>query len=312
MNCTADLRLPACAAAVRCAMRRPWFILVLLAACAFPAKEQSRPAWHEQRQQPSDLEIGGDLAGLPPGSTRYVAREELLALPQVSYTVSDDTNFKGPTQIAGVALDELAKQVGAAPEAGTVIAICDDRYLAPYPPAYIAAHHPVLVLAVNGEPPERWPKAADDGVSSMGPYMISNPKFTPAFQILAHSDEAQIPWGVVRIEFREEKAVLGAVAPHGPHASLTAVQDGFQIAAQNCFRCHNADEEGGRKSGVSWEAIAALAASSPRSFAAYVRAPLDQNAAAQMPGNPQYDEATVNALSLYFQTFALPPTSPKP
>src|SRR5215469_8775426 len=124
MNCTADLSLLACGAAVRCAMRRSCFILVLLAACALPAKEQSRPAWHEQRQQPSDLEIGGDLAGLPTGSTRYVTRKELLAMPQVSYTVSDDANFKGPAQIGGVALDELAKQIGAAPEADMAVAIC--------------------------------------------------------------------------------------------------------------------------------------------------------------------------------------------
>ena len=298
--------------ALRCAMRRLWFIPFLLAVCALPAKEQSRPRWHEQRQLASDLEIGGDLAGLPRGSTRYVTREELLALPQVSYTVSDDANFTGPTQIVGVAPEELAKQLGAAPEADMVVAICDDRYLAPYPPAYLAAHHPVLVLTVNGQPPENWPKAAEDGASNMGPYMISNPEFTPSFKVLAHSDEAEIPWGVVRIEFREEKEILRAIAPQGPHANLRAVQDGFQIAAQNCLRCHNAGDEGGRKSGISWEAIAEIAASSPQRFAAYVRAPLDQNAAAQMPGNPHYDEATLNALSLYFQTFAAPPKPPKP
>jgi mono/diheme cytochrome c family protein len=312
MNCIADLSLPGRGAGVRCAVRRTWFILVLLAVFALPAKEQSRPTWHEQRQLPSDLEIGGDLAGLAPGSTRYVTREELLALPQVSYTVSADANFAASTKITGVALDELIRQFGAATEASMAVAICDDRYLAPYPPGYIAAHHPVLVLTINGEPPERWPKAAEDDASDMGPYMISNPEFTPSFKVLAHSDEAQIPWGVVRIEFREEKAFLGAIAPQGPHANLRAVQDGFQIAAQNCFRCHNAGDEGGRKSGISWEVIAAMAALSPQGFAAYVRAPVDQNAAAQMPANPQYDEATLNALSLYFQTFASPPKPPKP
>ena len=113
----------------------------------------------------------------------------------------------------------------------------------------------------------------------------------------------------MRIEFREEKAILAAIAPRGAHANLSAVQDGFRIAQQNCFRCHDSGAEGGTKSGVSWEALAALAASSPARFGSYVRAPLDQNPAARMPGNPRYDEDTLRALSLYFQTFA-PKTKP--
>ena len=42
------------------------------------------------RQSPLDLEIGGDLPGFPAGSARYIAREELLKLPQMSYAVDDD------------------------------------------------------------------------------------------------------------------------------------------------------------------------------------------------------------------------------
>jgi mono/diheme cytochrome c family protein len=288
-------------------MRWTGGFFALLALCPFPARAQSRAAWHEKRQLPSDLEIAGELTGVPQGSARYVTREELLAMPQMSYTVSADANFADGTQIRGVELEVLLKQLGAAPEADTIVAICDDRYLAPYPPAYLAAHHPVLVLTVNGQPPEGWPKAAEDHASDMGPYVISNPQFTPSFKVLAHTDEPQIPWGVVRIEFREEKTLLGATAPQGPHAKLGPVREGFQIAGQNCLRCHNAGEEGGQKSGVPWEALAALAASSPDRFAAYVRAPMVQNSNAQMPGNPQYDEATLRALSLYFQTFATPP-----
>jgi len=58
----------------------------------------------------------------------------------------------------------------------------------------------------------------------MGPYMISNPKFAPQLQDFSHEDEAQIPWGVVRIEFRDEKIVFGAIAPRGPHAQDGDVQ----------------------------------------------------------------------------------------
>lgn len=267
---------------------------------------QSLPAWHDKRQLPSDLEIGGELAGLAAGPTRYITREELLAMPQVSFTTSDDTNLTGAAKIGGVTLEELLKRVGAASDADMVLAICDDNYLAPYSAAYLAGHHPVLVLTVNGQPPEGWPKAAEDHSSDMGPYMISNPQFSPSFKELAHTDEAQIPWGVVRLEFREERTVREAIAPRGPHAKLRQVEDGFQIAQQNCFRCHNAGSEGGKKSGVSWEALGALAANSPQHFAAYTRSPLAEKAGAQMPANPHYDEATLRALTMYFQTFASP------
>ena len=227
-------------------------------------------------------------------------------MPQASLAVTDDSNFTAPTKINGVELEELAKRFAADPSSEMIVAICDDNYLAAYPAAYLAAHHPILVLTINDQPPEGWPKAAEDHTSDMGPYLISNPKFTPSFKVLAHEDEAQIPWGVVRIEFRDEKKVLDAIAPHGPHANLRAVQDGFQIAQQNCFRCHNAGPEGGRKSGVSWETLGGVAANSPGQFAAYIQAPLKQNQQAQMPGNPQYDDATLRALTTYFQTFASP------
>ena len=187
-----------------------------------------------------------------------------------------------------------------------VVAICDDGYSANFPHDYLLAHHPVLVLEVNGEPPSGWPKAAEDHSSGMGPYMISQPKFTPSFKILSHIDEAQIPWGVVRIEFREEKIVLGVIAPRGAQARAREVQDGFRIAEQNCFRCHNAGSEGGQKSGLSWESLSLLAAASPGDFSAYIRAPLTKNSSAQMPGNPQYDDATLAALTAYFRTFSKP------
>jgi mono/diheme cytochrome c family protein len=140
----------------------------------------------------------------------------------------------------------------------------------------------------------------------MGPFVISQPRFTPSYKILSHVDEAQIPWGVVRIEFREEKIVFGAIAPRGPQAQDREVQDGFRIAEQNCFRCHNAGSEGGQKSGRSWESLGALAAESPKDFAAYIRDPLAKNPSAQMPGNSQYDDATLAALAAYFRTFSEP------
>jgi mono/diheme cytochrome c family protein len=260
------------------------------------------------RQSPSDLEVGADLVGLPPGATRYITREDLLALPQVTYTVTDDSNFTGPTKISGVQLDELTRSLGAAPHSDMVVAICDDKYRANYPRDYIAAHRPLLVLTINGQPPSGWPKDSEGHGYDMGPYMISHPEFTPSFKIFSHADEPQIPWGVVRIELRDESAVFSAIVPRGPHAAAPLVKAGYRIAQQNCFRCHNMGREGGQKSGTPWLVLSAWAAASPEYFAAYVRDPQARNPHAQMGGNPGYDEKTVGALIAYFQTFS--PHSP--
>lgn len=268
------------------------------------AGAQSISPLHEKRQQPSDLEVSGALAGLPPDSTRYVTREELLGLPQVNFNASGDTNFSGPTKIRGVRLEELARAFSASPSAVMVVAICDDEYRANYPQEYLSAHHPVLVLEVNGKAPAGWPKDSQEHKYDMGPYMISNPKFVPSYKVLSHQDEAQIPWGVVRIEFRDEKTVFAAIAPRGPRARDQEVQNGFRIVKQNCFRCHNSGSEGGQKSGVSWQVLSALAKDSPKDFSAYIRSPASENAKAQMPGFPEYDDRTLAALTSYFQTFS--------
>jgi mono/diheme cytochrome c family protein len=257
-----------------------------------------------ERASPSDLELSGDLLGLPPGTIRYLMRDDLLTLPQVSYTVTDDANFTGPTQTSGVLLEELIRKLAAAPESDMLVAICSDQYHANYSHAYIAEHHPLLVLKINGQSPAGWPKDRESQRYDMGPYLISHPKFSPAFKIFSQLDEAQIPWGVVRLEFRNEKTVLGAIAPRGPQATDAVVQAGYRIAQQNCFRCHNMGQEGGMKAGHPWLVLSAWAAASPKYFADYVRNPRSRNPRAQMPGNPGYDDATIGALIAYFNAFS--------
>lgn len=303
-------------------MRRRWMRLLATVGFLFstdlpvhlakeaPAQDKSAaqgvPAatLHATRSSPADLEVGGELAGLPSGTTRFITRDALLALPQVSYTVSDDLNFKGSVQVSGVLLGELARQLAAAPMSALVVAICDDQFRGHYSRDYIAAHQPLLVLKINGQPPSGWPKNAQGHGSDMGPYLISHPRFMPSFKSLAHSDEAQIPWGVLRLEFRDEMALFGALAPRGPHAPEPAVQAGYRVAQQSCLQCHNMGRDGGLKAGRPWLVLSAWAASSPEYFAAYVRNPKTKNPHADMPGNPGYDDATIDALRAYFQTFS--------
>jgi mono/diheme cytochrome c family protein len=257
---------------------------------------------HRERHARSDLEIGGSLQGVPQGETRFVSYKELLSLPQETYTVTDDTNFGRPVQMSGVSLDTLPKWLGAQKDAAMVIAICDDEYAAHYPASYVSAHHPLLVLKVNGKEPSHWPLSVDG--FSMGPFMVSHPSFRPSFRVLSHEDEAQVPWGVVRIDLRREQTVYAPIEPQGAAAKVPAVQEGYAIARQNCFRCHSRLGEGGQKSTVLWGDVAQKAVTDPKRFDVYVRFPKRINPQSKMAASPQYDDATLNALRLYFSSFA--------
>ena len=254
------------------------------------------------RQSENDLEIGGELSGVTPGSSRYIAYGDLLKLPQVTYTVSDDSNFSGKTQISGIELDVLARSLGAAPGAQLVVAICYDGYRTNYPTAYLRAHRPMLVLKINGKTQANWPKAHGGG--SLGPYLISSPKFTPAFKILSHTDEPQIPFGVTRVEFRDENAVLGSIAPRGHLPVNSPVMNGYLIAQQNCFRCHNMGSQGGQMAGRSWPILAMWALTEPDYFRRYVKNPQSVDPKNRMPSFPNYDAETIEALRRYFASFA--------
>ncbi len=256
---------------------------------------------HAQRLSPNDLELSGDLAGLARGETRYLTREDLLSASPAMTISPDDGNFKSPSQARGVALEDLARALGV-PANDMVIAICKDKYRGHYSRSYLTIHHPVLVMELDGKPLPGSPP--EEGGDDPGPYLIAHASFKPAFKILSHSDEAQIPWGVVRLEFRDQAAVFGAISPRGAHAADVPVQNGFRIAQQNCFRCHNNGAEGGLKSGVTWTVLAALASTSPDFFTEYVRDPKSQNPKTQMAASPEYDDATMRALIAYFKTFA--------
>jgi hypothetical protein len=267
-------------------------VAALLAACAFlSAAEPHSPLLHPSRQAPTDLEIG---------TGQFISYQDLLRLPQVSFNTSSDSNFPVPARVGGVALEELKRALGS--NADMVVAICADGYRSNYPAGYMAAHHPVLVLTVDGKSQQDWPKTHDGG--ELGPYVIANPSFTPSFKILSHSDEAQIPFRVVRLDFRSEGQVFGAIAPHGDFAPGSPVMDGFRIAQQNCYRCHNMGAEGGHMASIPWPVLGAMAKTSPDFFARYVRNPQALNPRSRMAASPGYDDQTIAALQAYFSTFA--------
>jgi len=276
-------------------------VLCGMTVCTAAFQTEHRLVLQTERQAPSDLEVGGSLQNVPRGETRFVSYESLLSLPQESYTVTDDTNFGTTVQVSGVSLEKLPAWLGAESGASMVIAICDDKYAAHYPASYIHAHHPLLVLKVNGLKPDHWPLGVDR--LPMGPYMVSHPSFKPSFRVLSHDDEAQVPWAIVRLDLRREQTVYAPIEPQGAAANDPIVQQGYTIARQNCFRCHSRSGEGGKKSMLLWHDLTHEAVTNPTKFDAYVLHPKKIIPQSQMASSPQYDDATLNALRRYFASF---------
>jgi hypothetical protein len=274
----------------------------IAAAMAVAVAARPHTMLHVQRSSPDDLEVGGQLAGLPPGSTRYVRYEDLLKLPQETYTVSDDSNFPRKTVISGVALTTLARIFGQSPESTLIVAICYDRYRANYPLDYLAQHHPLLVLRIDGKLRNGWPNSPKGG--PLGPYLASHPFFKPAFKVLSHEDEPQIPFGVTRLEFRRESVVFGAIRPPGKWPAGSPVEQGYRIARLDCFRCHNMGAEGGQMAGKSWLDLSTVARTDPARFRQTILNPDSVTRDSKMAGEPGYDGATLDALTAYFKTFS--------
>ena len=281
-------------------MFRAFLIVLTVVLLSTVPDDDWKTILHAKPSSPGDLELAGEIAGVPAGDTRFASYQDLLRLPQETYSISDDSNFHGKTDISGVALSTLAETFSKS--ADMVVAICYDHYRANYPKDYLAAHHPILVLRMNGQDRDHWPNATSG--DSMAPYVISHPEFKPSFKLLSHEDEPQIPYGVVRIEFRKEAEVFGAILPRGKWATDSPVGMGYVIARQDCFRCHNMGAEGGTMAGRSWPQLAEIASKEQLRFRAIIRNPLAVTPGAKMPPQPGYDDATLDALTAYFRTFA--------
>jgi mono/diheme cytochrome c family protein len=278
------------------------WLTLLIALWADGALLAQQLPMHAARQAADDLELSGDLAGASP-SPHYVRYSELAALPQVTKTVDGGPDFGGlKLTVTGVYLEELAKLV--APAADLADAWCTDKYRSYFPAEYMARHHPILVLRVDGMLPAEW--AAKNHQDDPGPYFVIYADFVPAFQVLSHRDEAQLPANVVRLHFGSAEKTFAAIAPAERFRDDAAVAAGFTIVKQNCLRCHFRGDVGGTKSGQDWMKLSAWSRSLPQQFSAYVRDPRSVDPKAKMPGNPQYDEATRAALAAYFRTFTEP------
>jgi hypothetical protein len=251
-----------------------------------------------QRTSPQDLEITGDVPGIPAGQSRFVRYADLAALKQVSYTVKDDPDFSGAVQLTGVPLDELIAALGMGGGQPQLIAAAGaDGYEGNYTSEYRAAHNPFLVLTINGKPPAQWPRGPDGEV--LVPYVVSHRFFKSTFKIMEHAEEAQLPYGVTKLRFYDQAATLAALKP--PTSAGPAAVQGYRIVLNSCLRCHSNGEIGGSKSPFGWPQLALIAKGNADAFGKYIVQPNRVNPEATMPPNPNYDAATVAALVAYFQ-----------
>lgn len=277
--------------------------VVVLVSCSLPTGFHGDPhiKLREHRESPSDLE----LTGLAKGPL-FVSRAAIESLPQVKATLRRDEDFvevpEGGVEVNGVDLGDLRRAVGAKPDA-MILAICSDGYTAPFTAEYVREHHPIFVTTVDGLNSMDWAKKSH--AVDLGPYFVTYRSFKPSFRVLTHDDHRQVPVQVLALKFTTAEQAFKAILPKGRYAADSPVMQGYRIAQQNCFRCHNAGGDGGTKSKKSWQMLGDIAKMRPEHFQAWVHDPQSFDAKSMMIPNPKYDRATLTALTRYFETFSV-------
>jgi hypothetical protein len=203
--------------------------------------------------------------------------------------------------VTGVYLNVLAKYLSALDGSDLLSAVCSDGYRANYSHDYVVAHRPILVLKIEGRPVRSW--VAQSHSDDFGTYFITHAIFKSSFTVLSQQETPQVPVDIVKLDFSSTRVVFGAIAPHGDYAPDSQVMEGYRIAQQHCYRCHNMGDYGGTKARVTWQQIGAYAAS-PSTFEAFILNPRSIDHKVARPPHPVFDDATTKALQAYFQTFA--------
>jgi hypothetical protein len=284
-----------------------WAGLIIGLSLGLPAVGQPpRPlAPANQRHAASDLEVLTlDSAGATRSSV-FLSRGYLATLPKTSLSLTPDSNFPElpPTgaRITGVDLNVLVRSFDSSAAA---VAVCRDGYVSPFPPQALLDHHPILVYAIDGLSPHQW--AAKHHAYDPGPYFVTYANFVPSFHILSHKDFPQHPAEILQIELLPPDSLFSGITP--PNAAElppdSPILDGFRIAQQNCVRCHQSGATGGTKAHDTWQQLAEIAKTRPEFFAAWTHNPQSIDPHDRMPPNLKYDQATLKALTRYFQTFA--------
>ncbi len=276
-------------------MRRRLFALGLLLAAGLQAAPSL--TLHPARSGPTDLAVTGKLAGVPAGESRFVRWADLAALPTTKL-VLDGEFVPGKQEVTVVFLADLWSRLPVAPGADAVLATCTDGYASVFVEAFIRERRPFLILAINGQGPEKWPPP---GLKfNPGPYVISvDNSVSPGVESLLDVGHKK-PWGVATIEiasFQDRFAAFftGRWAQPSPAAAA-----GRAIFIHSCPSCHAGPVDtgtfGGTKGGRPFEVLVGHATHNPGYFRSYIRDPKGFASTAKMEPHPHYTDAQLDAL----------------
>lgn len=272
----------------------PHTVLARLAlALALPAAHALE--LHQVRRAPTDLAVTGLLAGVPADSIRYIRWADLAALPSSKLKLTGEF-VPGEQEVTVVFLSDLWAALPRSARADTLLATCADHYASVYRTSFIQTYRPFLILAINGQGPEKWPPP---GLTfNPAPYVISiAAHVVPAVAELLDAGHKR-PWGVTTLEVAHYATrFAGFVSGRWAALSPPAVA-GRDLWVNSCASCHigPAGTFGGSKSDRPFDVLAAHAAKNPDYFRRYVRDPRAFAASAKMEPHPHYSDAQLDAL----------------
>ena len=250
---------------------------------------------HATRTSPTDLSLTGLLTGVPAGESRYVRWADLAQLPSPKLKLTGEFG-PGEQEVTVVFLTELWKSLPLGAGADTLLATCTDGYASVYRATFIASHRPFLILAINGQGPEKWPPP---GLKfNPGPYVISvSADVAPAVAQLLDAGHKK-PWGVSDLRVARYADAFAGLST-GSRAALSAPAiAGREIWVHSCASCHAGPPAtfGGTKSDRPFDVLAAHARYNPTYFKRYIRDPKGFAPSAKMEPHPHYSDAQLDAL----------------
>ncbi len=250
---------------------------------------------HPTRSAPTDLAVTGLLAGVPTDSIRYLRWADLAALPSTKLKLTGEF-VPGEQEVTAVFLSDLWAALPRSAHADTLLATCADHYASVYRTSFIQTYRPFLILAIDGQGPEKWPPP---GLTfNPAPYVISvAAHVAPAVAQLLDAGHKR-PWGVITLEVaRYETRFAGFTSGRWAALSPTATA-GRELWVNSCASCHlgPAGTFGGSKSDRPFDVLAAHAAKNPGYFRKYIRDPQSFAASARMEPHPHYSDAQLDAL----------------
>ncbi len=289
-------------------------LLSLNSALAQPEKEKTEPEsflaektgkpptipLNTVRRSGEDLCVNGPILGFDPGTSLYLAYEDLLKLP--THTLTTDLVWMGEKRKALVLpLEELRNALGLENVTDLVVVDCNDGYQAIFGAKVLKQNKPFLVLQIEGTPPGVW--GLKEGAATLEYNRLEEGAETYAHYLNVETEKGLIdpdhkkPWGVTRLEFTRREVKFGELFK-GNYTNLSEEASlGREIYLGSCYCCHApmSGNMGGSISDRKLELLAAHAKYNQQYFLDWTRDPQGQMKGVKMSPH-LYGEEQMNQL----------------